>query len=330
MEARKKLTDILTANRAARAVQVAAHLGLADLVHGDVADLAALSEATGIDPWRLGRFMRFLTALGLFRRANSQFALTEMGQFLCRDIPDSLHPSAITNYYLYEPFAEIEQILRSGKSGFEISKGKGLFDFMSETPELAEAFDLNMNELHGAETTAMIEHYNFGQYSFLMDVGGGNGDVIRHILNANPDMSGCLLDLPHVVERAAGNLSGHDVMDRCEFLGGSFFEPLPRKSEAILIRHIIHDWNDDDAILILQRCREALTPGGVVLIAEAIIEDSESMTRPIYLDLTMLTLLDAAERTLEEYSSLADCAGLEITGTTPITPALSIMEARAR
>lgn len=330
MDARIRLSEIVMGHMPARAVQVAAHLGLPELVRDGTNTGEALSQATGIDPWRMGRFLRFLVAMGLFRKKDGLLELTEMGILLCRDSPDSMRDMVVLNSFDFTAWTELEQALLTGRSGYELSEGRSYFEAMDAVPEFAASFDSTMNSLFVPETAALIESYDFGQYGFVMDVGGGNGEVLIQALNANPGLSACLFDLPHVVDRATSRISDAGLKDRCECIGGSFFDSLPRKANAILLRHILHDWHEEDAARILNRCHEALEPGGVVLIGEAIIEDADTITFPIRLDLMMLTFFNGAERTLEEYRQLASKAGLEVTGVVPITPVLSVIEARGR
>ena len=329
LDARQTLSELLIAYMPSRAIHVAAQLGLPDLVNAGQNSVEAISTATGIDAWRVGRFMRYLVAAGLFRKNGKDFDVTEMGALLCRDAPGSLRDVAVHNYFGFTAWTELEQALRTGEAGYKLSTDRGYFEAMNATPDFAEAFDRAMNAMFVPETKALTENYDFGTFNLLMDVWGGNGEVLIHALKANADLSGRLFDLPHVVDRAAERIAEEGLESRCERVGGSFFDPLPEGADAIFLRHIIHNWQWDDARLILSRAREALEPGGVVMIAEAIIEDAEALTMPIRLDLSMLTYFGAAERTLEEYRSLAGEAGLEITDVTPITPSLSVMEARA-
>lgn len=231
-------------------------------------------------------------------------------------------------HYFYPAWGELETVLKTGKPGYEAATGRKHFDDMLDKPDFAVAFDKAMNELFVPETRAMVGAYDFSQHDRLMDVGGGNGEVLVQLLQANPQMRARLFDLPHVAERANDRLQGMGLGDRCQTIGGSFFDPLPKGSDAILLRHIIHDWPEEDALLILKNCREALDVGGRVLIAEAILEDAESVTLPIRLDLSMMVYYNGAERTLDEYRDLLGRVGLDICGVHVATPALSILEAQ--
>lgn len=329
MSPRDELNSLIYAHNRARAVHVAAHLGLADLILSGTTTAEGLAQATGVDPWRMVRFMRYLVGVGVFRRSSDGYDVTEVGRYLGSDTPQTLLNAALTVHFFYPAWGELETVLKTGQPGYEAATGKKHFDDMLDRPDFAAAFDKAMNELFIPETTAKVGAYDFSQYDRLMDVGGGNGEVLLQLLQANPKMRARLFDLPHVAERAKDRLQGIGLGERCETTGGSFFDPLPKGSDAILLRHIIHDWPEEDALLILKNCREALDLGGRVLIAEAILEDADNVTLPIRLDLSMMVYYHGAERTLDEYRDLLGRAGLGICGVHVATPALSILEAQA-
>jgi hypothetical protein len=286
----------------------------------------SLAEKTTIDPWRMQRFLRVLVALGLLEKSGEKYGVTEKGGYLSKDSAESLKSVATMHFYLFTAFSELEEVLRTGKPGYELSTGRKHFDAMVDMPDFAEAFDLTMNRIFIPETAAMIEKFNFGKFQKIMDVGGGNGEVLLAALARHADLTGQLFDLPHVVERARDCIEKSAFGSRCSVYGGSFFDDLPKGADAILLRHIIHDWDVEDTLIILRNCRDAVGPDGKVLLAEALIEDSDSMTLPIRLDLSMMTFYNGAERTLDEYRKLVIQAGLEIVNVMEITPALSIME----
>ena len=106
----------------------------------------------------------------------------------------------------------------------------------------------------------------------LMDVGGGNGSMLTGVLEANPKLQGILFDLPHVVARAKPEIEAAGVADRCRIMEGSFFESVPEGADAYMMRHIIHDWNDERSVTILRNVGRAIKPGGKLLVIEGVIK----------------------------------------------------------
>jgi hypothetical protein len=182
-----------------------------------------------------------------------------------------------------------------------------------------------MTSIHGAETAAMLDAYDFRQINLLCDVGGGNGSLLALTLERQPQLRGMLFDLPHVAERARANLSTFG--DRCEVRSGSFFDAVPEGADAYLLRHIIHDWDDDKSRLVLSNIRRALPSNGRVLIVENVIAPGNEPSFAKWLDLTMLVIPEGKERTEPEYRELLGSAGLELQRVIPTAADVSIIEA---
>src|SRR5262249_30270575 len=150
---------------------------------------------------------------------------------------------------------ELIDNVRTGRCAFETVFGQNIFTYLSAHPEQAAIFDEAMTGVHGVETSAMLDAYNFGSVKVLMDVGGGNGRTLAGVLQRYPALKGVLFDLPHVIERARAGLTAAGVADRCQAVAGDFLKSVPPGADAIMMRHIIHDWDDDRALAILRNCR---------------------------------------------------------------------------
>jgi SAM-dependent methyltransferase len=184
-----------------------------------------------------------------------------------------------------------------------------------------------MTSIHGRETALMLNAYDCAPFPTVADVGGGNGQVIAALLNRHPKVQGILFDQSQVVERAKPNLARSGVSERCQVIGGNFFEPLPFKADAILMRHIIHDWDDEKCITILKHCRAALNPGGKVLVVESVVPAGNEPGFVKWLDLTMLVIPEGKERTEAEYRELFAAAGLKLNQVVHTAGELDILEA---
>jgi ubiquinone/menaquinone biosynthesis C-methylase UbiE len=328
MTPRDTLSGIIHGHGPARAAQVAADLGLADRIARGRDTLELLSRDTGVDQWRLGRLMRYLSAMGLLRKSGDRYHLTDVGDYLRRDKEGSLYNTARFTSFGFRAFSDLQDVLRDGQPGYLKSTGRRCFDALADEPDVASAYDIAMDEIHGAETQRMPQTYDFGSFDIIMDVGGGSGEVLKAILTANGNVHGRLFDLPHVVARTKRMMESAGLQERCDFVGGSFFEDLPGGADAILLRHVIHDWPEPEALQILANCRNAVKPSGCVIVGEALIEDTGSFSPVIRLDLAMLAYHGGAERTEAEYRQLLERAGLEVNRIVPVTPSLALIESR--
>ncbi|MFQ5737610.1 MAG: methyltransferase [Acidobacteriota bacterium] len=214
----------------------------------------------------------------------------------------------------------------TGEPGFNKVFGQPLFDYVGTDPELAGLFDAGMTAIHGHETAAMLEAYDFNGIDVLADIGGGNGSLIGRVLKRYPALNGILFDLGHVVERARGQLEAGGVADRCSVIEGNFFESVPRGADAYLFRHIIHDWTDEQSIQILTNCRHAIPDHGRLLLVEFVVPEGNEPSLAKESDMTMLVFPGGIERNREEYRLLFEPAGFKLNTITPTASAISVIE----
>jgi hypothetical protein len=180
--------------------------------------------------------------------------------------------------------------------------------------------------VHGRETAAMVEAYDFSGIGVVADIGGSKGAVLIALLNKYPQMRGILFDLPGVAERARAEINAAGLSNRCQIVSGSFFESVPPGADVYLMRHIIHDWDDDKCATILRNIRKVMAPGGRVLVVENVIPPGNDPSFGKLLDLVMLVIPGGEERTAEEYRKLYQTAGFRLTRIVPTREEVSLIE----
>ncbi len=185
-----------------------------------------------------------------------------------------------------------------------------------------------MPAIHGHETTAMLEAYDFSAIQLLADIGGGNGSLIGAVLQRYPKLKGLLFELGHVVGRARESLRAYGVDNRCSVLEGNFFESVPSGADAYLFRHIIHDWTDEQSVQILNNCRKVIPNNGRLLIIEAVVPTGNEPSLAKDFDMVMLALPGGIERTEEEYRFLLELAGFQLSSITPTASVISVVEGK--
>jgi orsellinic acid C2-O-methyltransferase len=168
----------------------------------------------------------------------------------------------------------------------------------------------------------LIQSCDFARFHTLLDVGGGDGTLLAAILAATPSLRGVLLDTAAGLAEAPKRLSAAGLGDRCELVQGDFFESVPSSADAYLMKSIIHDWDDDRCVRILENCRRAMPQDGAVLIVEPVLpskaEPSFAMLGVIMSDLNMLVSTGGRERTEAEFASLLRAAGLQLKSVTSV------------
>jgi cyclopropane fatty-acyl-phospholipid synthase-like methyltransferase len=173
---------------------------------------------------------------------------------------------------------------------------------------------------------ALHAAYSFAGANKIMDVGGGHGALIRSILQKNPSMTGILFDSPQVIEGATKKIQDSDIADRCETVGGNFFESVPSGADAIILKWIIHDWNDDQSVTILKNCHRALPENGKLILVEAVVPETSEPHFSKFIDLNMLVMTGGRERTESEFRKLYEEAGFKLSRVVPTESPFSVIE----
>ncbi|QDT92993.1 methyltransferase [Gimesia algae] len=324
----QQVEELITGYWKSQSIYAAAKLGIADLlVDGDQTP-EQLAAATNTDSNALYRLLRALASIGIFKENEAgEFSLTPLAEPLRSSDPQSKHALAIMNGEdQFRPWCEIIYSLQTGKPAYDNIWGKSIFEFLSEHPDKARIFDQAMIGIHGRGTDAAIKAYDFSDIRVLADLGGGNGLNLISILQAFPDLKGILFDLPHVVDNAQEQFDRAGLTGRCDLVGGDFFQSVPAGADAYLLRHIIHDWNDEKSLQILKNCHATMPEKGKLLVMESVIDPGNAPFSGKFVDLVMLLVTGGKERTAEEFQLLYDQAGFELTRILPTQSELSIIE----
>jgi hypothetical protein len=324
----QQISRMLTGTWVAQALYVAAKLGLADLVSKGPQTADELAATTRTNPRALYRLLRALASLGAFAEDDRRrFAMTPLAECLRSDVPGSQWAMAILfGEVFHRPWGELLSSVQTGRAAFEAVYGLPHFEFLNRDPELSRLFDETMVGIHGGETDAILSAYPLSDVGVLADLGGGNGSVLNAALRKYPHLHGLLFDLPGVAERARAGLRGAGLAERCRVVGGDFFESVPAGADAYLLRHIVHDWDDDQATQILRNIHRAAGERGKLLVVESVIPPGNGPSFGKLLDLAMLALPGGQERTEEEYRALYEAAGFRLTRVVPTGAEVSVIE----
>ncbi len=301
---------------AAQAIHVAAKLRIPDLLASGPKTAAELAADCGAHPATLERLLRALGTLEMFERtADGRFRNTPFTEVLRASHPQSQRESALflPAAFLWRPLGELEYSVRTGGPSFERIFGQRFFDYLEGHAEDAALFNAAMTQGVAWTSPALVAAYDFSRFERLVDVGGGEGALLRDILSATPGLRGVLFDLPQAVARASEILTG-EIAARCEILSGNFFVSVPEGADAYLLKGIIHDWPDEDAAKILRNTRRAIRPGGTLLLIENIVDSTTR--RPGLMELLML-VLGGRERTEADLRALLAASGFAISRIVP-------------
>ena len=324
----QQLNQLICGYWHSQCVYVAAKLGIADLLANGPLSVDDLAQRTGTHRPSLFRLLRALASLDVFAEEPGQrFRLTPGAELLRRDVPGSQWAMAIMmGEEHFRAWSELLYSVRTGKIGFDKVFGQPVFEFLSQNSEQAAIFDKAMVGVHGRETSAMLDAYDFSAFASVADIGGGNGTTLSGILKKHAKIHGTLFDLPGVIQRAGTAVAAAGLSDRIHLVAGDFFESVPAGADAYVLRHIIHDWEQEKAIRVLTNVRQAIAEKGRVLVVESVIPPGNEPFFGKLLDLTMLVIPGGQERTADEYLDLFGKAGLRLVRIVPTTTEVSLIE----
>jgi len=316
-----------------RLIHAVTVLNIADFVAAGEHSVEALADKASVDANILYRVMRTLSGLEIFTEtADRHFALTPQAELLCTGVPGSLrnfvlYLGADWHYRTWDHFLET---LRGGETSFDLAHGEPFFEHLQTNSERATNYNEVMTDHSTMNARQVAQSYDFSQFSTLMDVGGGHGLLLAEILKATPALQGIVFDMPGVSLESGNQFANAGLSDRASIIEGSFFDTLPRDADGIIMKSIIHDWNDEKSRQILENCHDAVGPNGKVLLCEFVLPETNKPGFANLLDLEMLVISGGQERSEREFRSLFESAGLRLSGIYHTRSGQSILEAEVK
>jgi hypothetical protein len=328
---RQDLDLLLRGFQVSRMLRLVADFGVADRIARDgVASIDDLAAACGVLPGPLTRVLRALASLRIFQvTADLKVSHTPRSLLLRTDAPGSMHHAARfwTAPGSWKAWGELDAAM-SGGSPHEAAWHMDRFAYLRQHPDEARAFDSMMANFPDNRHAAMAEAHDFSGARLIADIGGGNGAALRHILARFPAARGVVFDR----EDTIAALTPDDLMDgRIAAQGGSFFDGVPHGADVQLLIRILHNWNDDDCVVILRQCRTGIATGGTLLLGEQLLEPDPLRGRPTdyLLDTQMMAMFgQARERTEAQFRHLLGQSGFALTKVVRTRSPVSLIEAK--
>jgi len=316
-----------------RALALVAKLGIADLLEAGPLDAENLAASTETNPDALRRVLRLLVSVGVFREDDhGKFALTPLADSLRADAPMSARPMVLlfAGVHIQDSWKELEYCVQTGDPAFRRRGATDPFAEIAKDPEDAAIFDAAMASGTRAIAMAVAALYDFSPFRTIVDVGGGNGALLVGILTTHQHLEGVVFDTPQVAERASKEVAAAGLSDRCRVFGGDFFDEVPSGGDGYLLKHVIHDWADDEAITILRNCQRVMRPEAKLLLLEGIyperIDQSLESRGAAANDVNMLVSTGGRQRSEAELRSLYESAGFTMSRIVPTPAMVSIIE----
>jgi len=323
---------LLSGFRAYMMMVAACRLNIPDLLASGARTADEVAASTGMHPPSMQRLLRGLVVWGvLAEMPDGRFASTPLSDHFRSDRPGLHNLTIMLSEEGYQAWGELMYTLRTGKPAYEHLYGKSHFARLAEEPEMSAHFNAAMVELSTRIARAFISSFDFTGVNTMVDVGGGNGGILIAVLQAHPAMRGVLFDLAQGLAGARESLEAAGVADRVILHEGSFFEEVPSGADLYLLKSIIHDWDDERALAILQTCRKAMGDRARLVLLERRfperIANGDDMLSAVMGDLHMMVVLGGKERTDNEYRELMARAGLRLARVVPADNEFAAFEA---
>ena len=312
-----------------RCIYIAAKLGIADLVKQEPKTAEDLAAASGAHASSLFRVLRALASVGIFSQDDeNRFGITPLSETLRADVPGSLRAFAMTELgeAHYPAWGDLLHSVRTGGIAFDHTFGMDVWKYFAQHPDNAKIFNDAMSGMTAQANEAIHASYDFAGINTLVDIGGGHGGLMTSILRRNPQMKGILFDSPQVIDGARESAQASDVSERCELVGGNFFESVPLGGDAHILKWIIHDWDDEKSSVILRNSHRALAENGKLILVEAVVPSGSELHFSKFMDLNMLVMTGGHERTEAEFRRLYEASGFRLNRIVPTESPFSVIE----
>jgi len=307
-------------------IYVAAELGIADMLAEGPRSIEALAEMSKSHGPTLYRVLRALACVGIFAETdNMYFELTPMAECLKTGIMRSIALMFHADWH-DKAWDKLLYGVQTGESPFEQAHGKPVFEWFIDHPAAAKIFN-EANALKALNShRVIVDVYDFSDIGILTDVGGGYGNLMAEILTAFPTLQGVVADLPSVAHPARTEIQARGLDTRCEIVECDFFKEIPAGSDAYLLSHVLHDWDDEHCRKILRNCHRAMKSGARLLIVESIIPEGNEFSIGKLLDLEVFVMGGGLERTQAEFKELLEACGFRLSRVVPTPESISVIE----
>jgi hypothetical protein len=297
-------------------------LGIFESVSTVPKHTSEIAQELGLDSSLSYRLLRALASIGFLNEGEDQrFSITPMGELVRKDHPQTLRgvillEEGTEHYAIWKHLADM---IKDGKQdGFMREFGVRIFDYVLQNAAYREVFNYAMSSYSATHTELVLEAlkgYDFSKIKSLCDIGGGHGHLICNILQEHPQLRGTVLELESTIkDKELLWAEKMGIADRCKYVAGDMFEEVPR-SDAYIMKMILHDWNDEECVKILSNIQKASPAGGRVLIVEHVVPGPETPHFSKLFDIHMMCALTGRERTEKEYAALLQRAGLSYVRT---------------
>jgi O-methyltransferase/methyltransferase family protein len=330
-DAHRQMYAMVTGHWISQIVRAAVDLSLADHLTARALTADEVAEREASAPGTIFRLMRACVALGLLTAdTERRFHGTPLLATLRKDAPASLRGLALATTLpaQWRAWNEFTASVRKGQTQVVAALGTDFFDYLTKHPAEARDFSEGLTSATSLWIADAAQVIDTTGVTLAVDIGGANGSLLHRLLEANSRLRGIVFDRPSILDDAMAEAERRSITGRTEVMGGDFFQAVP-SADLYLLKAILHDWDDERCVTILENCRQAMTAGGRIAIIEMIVGELSDPGPAALIDMNMLAVVPGRERSLAEYDALLAAAGLRRTTVLPTRSPMSVIEAAA-
>jgi hypothetical protein len=330
MSTHAQMMQIITGFWTSCCIYNVAKLDIADIIDTRSQTAEQLAEAVHADAPSLYRVLRALAGVGIFREnENGEFSNTPLSETLKSDVAGSIKAMAIAQLGdHYDAWGNLLYTIKTGKTSFDKVEGMSVWKYYETHPDEGINFMKAMSGATVAAINNVIPHFDFSGFKMIVDVGGGNGAFLMAVLDSAKEATGIVFDEEYVIAETGKEIARRGLTGRCDTREGDFFDSVPGGADGYILKHVLHDWNNEESVRILTNCAKAMTVGSKLLVIEAVIPEGNVPHPGKFMDINMMAMTGGRERTVKEFTVLFEKSGLKLTRViTTQSPSLSIIEA---
>jgi predicted O-methyltransferase YrrM len=322
-----KMLELLSGFQTSQAVFAVAELGVATALLDGPRKVGDVAAAVGADADALGRIVRYLAPLGVFRTSGDTVEITDLGRTLAEGPADSLRN--VARYFHqthYAPFGSLLDTVRTGEPAATVFLGKPFFDWINESPALAE---LQNDAMAGFTQNArgdLLDVYDLPEGRTVADIGGADGTLLVELLTGRPERRGIVFDRPSSVSAARSTVQAAGLDERVEIVAGDFFESVPA-ADVYVLSAVLQDWDDAPALRILQNVAKAASDGARLVVVDMVVPEGDAPHPTKMFDIAMLGMLGGRQRSEFEWRRLLAGGGFTLQRVVAGSGSYSALEA---
>ncbi|MCX6279736.1 MAG: ArsR family transcriptional regulator [Bacteroidetes bacterium] len=312
---------------------VAAKLDIATLLKKKPLTVHEMADLLHVDASNISRIMRALASQGIFRQLkDDRYALNGLSKPLLEEQGSLrymiLHHLGAVNWNL---MSNLEVAVKTGMDPFKERYGAGIYEYLKDHPPDYELFDKSMSNLSELGLSPILNAYDFSKYPVIADIGGGEGFLLANILNNNPGSKGILFDTTQGVAKAPEILAVNHSLNRTTVIAGDFFKSITVEANIYILKNIIHNWNDEDCLIILSNISKCMLTDSRLLIIEMVVPPGNTPSLSKLLDIQMMAAMQGGkERTAAEFETLLEKSGFTLPKIIPTIAPICLIEANKR